>query len=74
MNMPKYDYSCSVCGVFEVFQSMFDDTLTTCPDCGAGVKKIISAPRINGGTPIPATVAPTYRPERSALWNSAQQE
>ncbi len=33
--MPTYDYKCDNCGhLFEYFQSMSDDALTTCPDCG----------------------------------------
>ena len=32
--MPTYDYECKNCGhVFEYFQAMADDPLTTCPDC-----------------------------------------
>ena len=33
--MPTYDYECRSCGHrFETFQSMSDDALTECPDCG----------------------------------------
>jgi len=33
--MPTYDYKCEKCGhLFEYFQSMTDDPLKTCPDCG----------------------------------------
>jgi len=33
--MPTYDYECRFCGhSFETFQSMSDDSLTTCPECG----------------------------------------
>ncbi len=33
--MPTYDYECRSCGYqFETFQSMSDDSLSTCPDCG----------------------------------------
>ena len=32
--MPTYDYACKQCGHrFEVFQSMKDAVLTTCPQC-----------------------------------------
>lgn len=32
--MPTYDYQCQDCGYsFEEFQSMSDDSLTTCPSC-----------------------------------------
>lgn len=33
--MPTYEYKCDNCGhEFDVFQSMKDDKLTTCPNCG----------------------------------------
>ena len=33
--MPTYDYKCEDCGhEFEVYQSMKDEKLTTCPNCG----------------------------------------
>lgn len=33
--MPTYDYKCSDCGHhFEVFQSMKDEKLKKCPNCG----------------------------------------
>lgn len=32
--MPNYDYECDACGAtFELFQSMKDDPLKTCPKC-----------------------------------------
>lgn len=43
--MPTYDYSCAKCGhEWEVFQSMKDEPLKTCPDC-----KKRSAKRMVGG-------------------------
>ena len=33
--MPTYDYHCAKCGPMEVFQSMRDDALTVCPECGS---------------------------------------
>ncbi len=45
--MPTYEYVCAKCETeFEVFQSMKDAPLTTCPNCGkkGGVKR-----RIGGG-------------------------
>ena len=52
--MPVYDYeavspehSCSRCASsFEVVQSIHDDRLTVCPDCGAPIRRIITAPAI----------------------------
>ena len=42
--MPNYDYQCQSCGnTFEVFQSMNDPKLQTCPDpaCGGPVKRLL---------------------------------
>lgn len=42
--MPTYDYECSACGTFEVFQSITAPTLTQCPRCGReGLRKLLSA-------------------------------
>lgn len=32
--MPTYEYACGTCGIVEVFQSMRDDPLRRCPECG----------------------------------------
>ena len=43
VKMPIYEYECtSCCNVFEVFQRMTEDSLTTCPDCSGPVKKLVS--------------------------------
>lgn len=43
--MPLYDYQCAKCGkVFEVRQKFSDEPLTTHPDCGGDVTKLLSAP------------------------------
>lgn len=42
--MPNYDYKCEKCGeVFEVFQKMSDDKLTTCikDGCGGSIKRLL---------------------------------
>ena len=42
--MPNYDYACAKCGkTFEVFQSMNDPRLETCPDetCGGAVRRLL---------------------------------
>ena len=52
--MPVYDYeavdaskSCQCCGGgFEVTQSIHDPRLTACPQCGAPVRRVITAPAI----------------------------
>jgi putative FmdB family regulatory protein len=41
--MPIYEYECtSCCNVFEIFQRMTEDPLTTCPDCSGALKKLMS--------------------------------
>jgi putative FmdB family regulatory protein len=43
--MPTYEYECKKCSHgFEVFQSMSDNPITICPECGGEVRRII-----NGG-------------------------
>lgn len=42
--MPTYEYECAKCGkTFDVFQSMKDDPLKTCPDkkCKGKVKRLL---------------------------------
>jgi putative FmdB family regulatory protein len=45
--MPTYEYECSQCGPFDVFQRMSDDPLGVCPTCGNPVRR-----KINGGTGV----------------------
>jgi putative FmdB family regulatory protein len=46
--MPTYEYECKKCGhTFEAFQSMSDDPLKVCPECGKEVRRII-----NGGSGV----------------------
>lgn len=41
--MPKYDYRCDKCGVIEVEQSIVENPLTKCPNCGSiNFNKIVS--------------------------------
>ena len=50
--MPLYVYeaceakkSCTKCrGGFEITQSLKDEKLTACPDCGAAIYRVIQAP------------------------------
>lgn len=44
--MPTYDYKCENCeSTFEFFQSMKDDPITLCPQCGHNdLKKMVSLP------------------------------
>jgi putative FmdB family regulatory protein len=42
--MPTYEYECKKCeNRFDAFQSMSDDPLKTCPECGGRVKRLIGA-------------------------------
>lgn len=52
--MPTYGYEaageegCPHCREgFDVVQSMKDDALESCPECGAAVRRIVTAPYIN---------------------------
>jgi len=40
--MPTYEYECRECSHnFEVFQSMSDEPLKTCPECGKEIRRLI---------------------------------
>jgi putative FmdB family regulatory protein len=42
--MPTYEYRCNECGhVFELFQVMTADPVTTCPKCNGPVVRLIGA-------------------------------
>ena len=41
--MPTYEYKCNNCGkIFEVFQKITDEPLTTCPECNGKLTRLIS--------------------------------
>ncbi|MBN1823023.1 MAG: zinc ribbon domain-containing protein [Endomicrobiales bacterium] len=41
--MPIYEYLCASCGHrFEELQNMGDKPVSVCPQCGGGVKKLMS--------------------------------
>lgn len=41
--MPTYDYACDSCGhSFEAVQKMADTPLSSCPECGKKVRRILS--------------------------------
>lgn len=45
--MPTYEYVCKNCGhLFEIVQSMRDDALTGCPECGGELRKVFAPPAI----------------------------
>jgi putative FmdB family regulatory protein len=40
--MPTYEYLCRECSHrFETWQKMTDDSLTTCPECGGNIRRIL---------------------------------
>ena len=40
--MPTYEYKCETCEhLFEVFQSIKEDPLDSCPKCGNSIKRLI---------------------------------
>ncbi|GHV85296.1 hypothetical protein AGMMS50230_09040 [Spirochaetia bacterium] len=46
--MPTYEYECKSCGHgFEAFQSMSEEPLKQCPQCGKEIRRLI-----NGGSGI----------------------
>jgi putative FmdB family regulatory protein len=46
--MPTYEYACRSCGhTFEIVQSMNDETLTGCPECGGELRKVFAPPAIS---------------------------
>lgn len=45
--MPTYEYACRDCGhTFEIVQSMWDEPLTMCPECGGSLRKVFAPPAI----------------------------
>jgi putative FmdB family regulatory protein len=45
--MPLYEYRCEQCGEqFEVMQKFSDEPLTTHPNCGGPVHRLLSAPAL----------------------------
>ena len=40
--MPTYEYECKECGHrFDMFQTMTDEPLKTCPQCGGTVQRLL---------------------------------
>ena len=45
--MPIYEYRCDNEHLVEVVQSMSEDALTECPECGAPTRRLLHAPAIH---------------------------
>lgn len=45
--MPIYEYRCDEGHVFETFQSINDEALTACTECGAPAERVLNAPAIH---------------------------
>lgn len=45
--MPIYEYRCENGHTFETFQSMSDDPVETCEQCGAPCQKVLHSPAIH---------------------------
>lgn len=45
--MPIYEYRCEEGHVFETFQSITDEALTACTECGAPAQRVLNAPAIH---------------------------
>lgn len=45
--MPIYEYKCDKGHVFEVIQSMSEDALTKCEECGAPAQRVLFAPAVH---------------------------
>jgi putative FmdB family regulatory protein len=40
--MPTYEYLCRTCSHrFETLQKMIDEPLTTCPECGGNIRRVL---------------------------------
>jgi putative FmdB family regulatory protein len=44
--LPLYEYECPEHGRFELVRKFSDPPVTTCPQCGKPVQKVLSAPAI----------------------------
>jgi putative FmdB family regulatory protein len=45
--MPIYEYRCANGHSFEVFQSMHEDPVAECVECGAECERVLSAPAVH---------------------------
>ena len=45
--MPVYEYRCGNGHRFELFQSMSEDPVSSCVECGATAERVLSAPAVH---------------------------
>lgn len=45
--MPIYEYRCANGHTFELFQSMSEDPVAVCVECGAAAERVLSAPAVH---------------------------
>ena len=45
--MPIYEYRCENGHEFEAFQSMSEDPISKCVECGAAAQRVLSAPAVH---------------------------
>jgi putative FmdB family regulatory protein len=45
--MPIYEYRCDNGHTFEVFQSMSEDPVADCVECGSACERVLSAPAVH---------------------------
>ena len=45
--MPIYEYRCAKGHEFEVFQSMSEEPVASCIECGAASERVLSAPAVH---------------------------
>jgi putative FmdB family regulatory protein len=45
--MPIYEYRCDNGHEFEAFQSMSEDPISKCMECGASAERVLSAPAVH---------------------------
>lgn len=73
--MPRYDYECKKCGVFEIMKPMSEAGKEEKCKCGSPVTRIYTAPEVSTGVTVPAglwrnfDIDPVYIPNKKALIN-----
>jgi putative FmdB family regulatory protein len=68
--MPTYEYECKKCNhIFECFQSINDEPIAACPECGGEVRRLI-----NGGAGIIYKGSGFYSTDKSSGKPAAKNE